>query len=251
MLHRRFFVNESNISSSTVMITDKENIHHINVLRLKPYDRIVVLDGKGKEHTAKIACMEHDKIICNIISTNTYTRPYVNITIVQSIPKHDKIDIIVEKCTELGVSKIIITRTQRSIKKQVNISRLNRISISASAQAGRIFLPTINMAEFDDIIRRKDSSLRLILWEGAEKSIKKILNEYKQNLMTQKYIDVVLFIGPEGGFSSSEVSRAISYEIIPVTLGKNILRTETASIVGTSIIAYEFGILEKDISWKI
>ncbi|MFH1098189.1 MAG: RsmE family RNA methyltransferase [Candidatus Desantisbacteria bacterium] len=262
MEHNRFFIPSSQITQTQITITDIDNLHHIRVIRLGINDEIVVLDGKGNEYRARISSISKEQIVASITDHLVYPSLTLQITIVQSIPKLDKINLIVEKCTELGVSRIVLVETTRSVKKQINLPRLERIAISACSQSGRIFLPIIEEARFCDALamvrqeREEDSHaetqrtrreeetplsnvLGLMLWEeeDVEKGISRVLRG-RQDLQS-----VVLFVGPEGGFSHEEADEATRMGIIPVSIGSHILRTETAGLVGLTIVAYEMGLL--------
>ncbi|MBI4777361.1 16S rRNA (uracil(1498)-N(3))-methyltransferase [Candidatus Desantisbacteria bacterium] len=281
MNHNRFFVSPSQISQTHIKITDTDNLHHIKVIRLRINDEIIVLDGKGNEYRAKISNISRDQITAKIVDKKVHPSPTLQMTIVQSIPKLDKVNLIVEKCTELGVSRIVLVETNRSVKKQINLSRLERIAISASSQSGRIFLPMIEEARFCDALENAECGMRnaekevrsgnapycnvlgLMLWENAEKGIGEILRLSKGLTLPEEHpltdgihlpewlpsaisafpARVVLFVGPEGGFSQEEADEAVKKGIIPVSLGNQILRTETAGLVGLTIIAYEMGLM--------
>lgn len=288
MNHNRFFVSSSQISQTHIKIIDTDNLHHIKVIRLIINDEITVLDGKGNEYRVRISSISRDQITAEIVDKKVYPSPTLQITIVQSIPKSDKVNFIVEKCTELGISRIVFVETNRSVKKQINLSRLKQIAISASSQSGRIFLPVIEKAEFYDALTMvgqegapltKESTskdacaigdpliekpplpniIRLMLWENAKKGIGEILRPAIKRIRESPFgtsvenatpikgissiapTRIVLFVGPEGGFSQEEVDEAIRKGIIPVSLGNQILRTETAGLVGLTIVAYEMG----------
>lgn len=274
MKHNRFFVPSSQITQTHIMITDIDNLNHIKVIRLKINDEIIVLDGKGNEYRARISNISKEQITASIIDNLVYPSPTLQITIVQSIPKLDKINLIVEKCTELGVSRIVLVDTKRSVKKQINLSRLERIAMSACSQSGRIFLPVIEEARFCDALRETSNrqeavgsrqsgtgdtppvscllppvnNLGLMLWENAEKGIGEVLHTFVKTIAdagTASTIPtrIVLFVGPEGGFSYEEADEALKMGVFSVSLGKQILRTETAGIVGLTIVAYEMGLL--------
>ncbi len=272
MTHNRFFVSPSQISQTHIKITDTDNLHHIRVIRLGINDMIIVLDGSGNEYHARISSMSRE-ITAEIVDKKVYPSPTLQITIVQSIPKLDKADFIVEKCTELGVSRIVFVETSRSVKKQVNLSRLEKIAISASSQSGRIFLPMIEEARFCDALAMVSQEMRnaecgmrnnaplekeappvnilkLMLWENAEKGIGEVLRLPEWLTLPEglppaigAITRVALFVGPEGGFSQEEADEAVRKGIIPISLGKQILRTETAGLVGLTIVAYEMGLL--------
>ncbi len=259
MTHNRFFIPPSQISQTHIKIIDTDNLHHIRVIRLKINDEIIVLDGVGNEYHSRISSISSKELTAEIVDKKVYPSPTLQITIVQSIPKLDKVNLIVEKCTELGVSRIIFVETSRSVKKQINLSRLERIAISASNQSGRIFLPVIEEARFCDALTMEMrnaecgssltmvnheraplvNALGLMLWENAEKGIGEVLRPAIGAINS-----VVLFVGPEGGFSQEEADEAVREGITPVSLGNQILRTETAGLVGLAIVAYEMGLLQ-------
>ncbi|MBU0700807.1 16S rRNA (uracil(1498)-N(3))-methyltransferase [bacterium] len=290
MHHNRFFVPSSQITSH-IIITDTENLHHIKVIRLGINDEIIVLDGKGNEYCARISSISKEQLIAKIVDKKVHPSPTLQITIVQSIPKLDKVNFIVEKCTEMGVSMIVLVETNRSVKKQINLSRLEKIAMSASSQSGRIFLPMIKEARFCDALTMVSQEvaplaegvplaegspltnvLKLMLWENAEKGIGEILRpamgtiSHAETRRTRREeaietiasdrdaapargapsivpARVVLFVGPEGGFSREEADEAARKGVIPVSLGNQILRTETAGLVGLTIVAYEMGLM--------
>ncbi|MBI4752803.1 16S rRNA (uracil(1498)-N(3))-methyltransferase [Candidatus Desantisbacteria bacterium] len=260
MNHNRFFVSPSQISQTHIKITDADNLHHIRVIRLRINDEIIVLDGKGNEYCARISSISKEQITASIVDHLVYPSPTLQITIVQSMPKLDKVNLIVEKCTEIGASRIVLVETSRSVKKQINLSRLERIAMSACSQSGRIFLPVIEEALFCDALAMvKQNDLGLMLWEDAKCGIGSILrgtenwfsNPPNDKQMADRNVrppfppaSVVLFIGPEGGFSHEEADEATRMGIIPVSLGNQILRTETAGLVGLTIVAYEMGLLD-------
>ncbi|OGB87426.1 hypothetical protein A3H38_04745 [candidate division WOR-1 bacterium RIFCSPLOWO2_02_FULL_46_20] len=232
----RFFVPQEQIP--TITGSDAHQIK--NVLRLKVGEKIELLDGSGKVYFATIENIGKDKVVCNIIEHRTpNTEDRTQITIAQCLPKAKKMDLIIQKCTELGVSQIIPTLSERSIAKADKPERWSRIAREAAEQSGRLTIPIIApLTKFEDVLKiKKDFSLALIPWElEKEKTLKSVLPDNR----ISGYPVILILIGPEGGFSRVEVEHAKSTGFIPISLGPRILRTETASLSILSIINYEY-----------
>jgi len=245
MRHRRFFVRTENISEDKVNILDKDDIHHLlTVLRLKEKDKIILLDGLGNEYKTIITSIAPSGITGKIVEKITYPLPTRELILVQALPKLSKMDFVVSKCTELGITRIIPVNTQRSVinlKDESNkLARWKRIAKSSSSQCQRLEIPIINP------ITNLITSLELI----KEVDLGLILNEKAKRLLREVFLNtqlkvkkVAIIVGPEGGFTPQEVQKAEDSGIIPVSLGSNILRCETAPIVAWSIILYELGML--------
>lgn len=244
MIHRRFFVSPEGITEDKIHISDKNDIHHIlRVLRLKEKDKIIVLDGLGNEYQVIITSIALDGIKGKVVEKVTHLQKK-ELILVQALPKMSKMDLIVSKCTELGVTKIIPINTQRSVihlKDETNkLSRWKRIAKSSSAQCQRVEIPIINpitnLVTSLELI--KEVNLGLILDEKAKRLLREVFLTTQLNLEK-----VAIIVGPEGGFTQQEVQKAEDEGIISVSLGMNVLRCETAPIVASSIILYELGML--------
>jgi len=214
------------------------DVHHLrDVLRMKVGDSLELLDGSGKIYTAKISEIEKNKITCEIISSKQEeSEPKVKVTIAQSLPKASKMDLIIEKCTELGVHQIIPMQTERTIAKSPKLDRWKKIAKEAVEQSGRAIIPAISpLTDFQEVLKmRNQFELALIPWE-LEKN-----NSLKQALTTYRPNHLLILIGPEGGFSQKEIELAKEAGFTPISLGKRILRTETAGIAVLSAIMYEY-----------
>jgi 16S rRNA (uracil1498-N3)-methyltransferase len=240
---QRFFV--ENIDGDIVEISGSEAHHLKDVLRKKVGDAVFLFDGKGNEYKAEIERITELEIRLKVVSKEQKDiEPKIKINLFQSIPKLKKFDFIVEKSTEIGVSKIIPVISERtipelSLRAQAKQSRWQKIAMSASKQCGRTVVPEISpITIFHDAVvslRGETEAISIIPWECEQKNtLKNILQTFNLNPLTFN-----LFIGPEGGFSNTEIERACKCGVIPVTLGKRILRTETAPIVVISNILYE------------
>lgn len=244
----KFFVNGNQINYETNIIElVGDDVNHIkNVLRLHT-DEIIHISTKEtipKTFVAKIEEIYNEKIICSIIEECTETsESTVSISIFQGIPKADKMELIIQKCTELGVNEIYPLKLNRCVVKfnekdsAKKIIRWQKIAEVAAKQSGRDVIPTIHeMLNINDACNiLKNFDCVLVAYEQENKnSLKKILSKNKN----AKKIAVI--IGPEGGFEVKEINTLKEAGANIVTLGKRILRTETAPITITSVIMYEF-----------
>jgi len=232
----RFFVDKERIP----VITGSD-VHHIkHVLRLKVGDELEMLDGTGTVYSTKISEIKKDKITCDITASQrleTGNRRLV--TVAQCLPKAKKMDLIIQKCTELGADKIIPVLSERSISKGEKLERWKKIAKEAAEQSGRSSIPDIApLTKFSGVLKMKNEyDLALIPWElEKETTLKKILSTQPPDHPST----ILLLIGPEGGFSKDEAELAGSAGFIPISLGPRILRTETAGMAILSMIDYEY-----------
>jgi 16S rRNA (uracil1498-N3)-methyltransferase len=237
----RFFITPEHVSGQRVIISG-EDVHHIAaVLRMKPGEMLLLCDGQGAEYTVKIARVGRSEIATEIVSQSRRVVHAPQVTLGQGLPKSDKMDFIVQKATELGVSEIIPLRTERTIVKvkdeEKRVMRWQKIAREASMQSSRVDIPVIGqIVSFKDFLRTQNPELRTLLllpWEEGTQPIKEVLRTHTD---VKK---IILLIGPEGGFSTTEAEAAKESGFHLVSLGQNILRTETAAIAALSMVLYE------------
>lgn len=243
----RFFVTPDAVRGNVVTITGDDVRHITRVLRLGPGDSISVLDGTGAEYEVAIAEVREDAVLGEITRvTARASEPGAEITIVQGLPKGEKMDFVVQKCTEIGVRTIIPAATARSVVRLRDndragrkAARWRRIAEEAAKQSARTVVP-----EVMDVVSLREAlemtvpavDLAVIPWELEKGTgLRKVL-ESKPDARR-----FAVFIGPEGGFDLSELEAAKSVGAVPVTLGPRILRTETAALVVASAILYHTG----------
>lgn len=233
---QRYFV-DKNENNNFIIIND--DFHHIkNVMRMNDKDNIEVVYNE-KLYICSIEIKE-ESVIASIIEELNNDYNNIEITIVQGLPKGDKFDFIIQKATELGVTKIIPLNCNRSIvkydkdKEKKKIDRWQKIAKEASEQSKRITIPVID--KITDINNLKDLDYDIkLLCSVNEKEI-----NIKHHLQNIKYNDkIIIVVGPEGGFTDNEEETLIKYGFKRVSLGENILRTETAPIFIVSVIKYE------------
>jgi 16S rRNA (uracil1498-N3)-methyltransferase len=235
----RLFLPPQQLASKQITITGDQARYLSLVLRVKRGDIFTAFDGLGYKYTCKILQSHKKEVIAERIKKEPYSiESPISITLVQGIPKGDKMDFIIQKSTELGVRKIIPLITERSqVRHTQKVDRWRKIALSASQQCGRDKTPEIDKpVEFKEFLKQKRSGSGIIFSEEEkDRNLKKVITTFGN---TQQ---IILLIGPEGGFSREEIAIATGKGFIPASLGPRILRTETAPIVAISIIQYEFG----------
>ncbi len=236
-----FYVPPSQIDANIATITGSEQHHLRNVLRTTSGEMIRIIDGQGNVYTAEIldTPTKRSSSIARI-QTHEFQAPRLpTLTLFQGLPKNDKMELILQKTTELGVTQIVPLHSERALQKpsQNRYERWHRVVISATKQCKRAWLPELcNAQQFEASLSQLEKFSRcLLLSPHAEgPHIKTVLREIPNPNA------LALFVGPEGGFSNREITVAIESGCIPVTLGRNILRTETAAIVAVAVTAYEY-----------
>ncbi|MCQ9208472.1 MAG: 16S rRNA (uracil(1498)-N(3))-methyltransferase [Omnitrophica bacterium] len=239
----KFFIPPASIQGDIAMIDGKEAHHILDVMRLKAGDRIEAFDGKGTLYQGHILDTANKKVKLKIERVRKTTAvSNLKVTLIQALPKKNKIDYIIQKCTELGVDTIIPVQTARTIvklDKQKQIARRKRwerIAREAAKQCGRTVNPRIKeLTSWKDVLSRLDNfDLKLLpcLSENTQK-IKDVLQA--QN----KVEKIALFIGPEGGFTTEEIRQAQDAGCLAVSLGVNVLKSDTASVCALAMINYE------------
>ncbi len=240
-----FYVSPSQISKNVATITGSEHHHLRNVLRTRPGEVIRIIDGKGNVYTAQML-ETHDARSASevrILSHEFHASVPPKLTLFQGLPKNDKMELILQKTTELGVTQIVPLHSEYALQKpsQNRYARWHRVLISATKQSERAWLPELcNAQAFDTSLAQLDTFSRCLFFspqrdqKSQTRHIQTVLRE------TPCPTSIALFVGPEGGFSDQEITRAIESGCTLVTLGRNILRTETAAIVAVAIAAYEY-----------
>lgn len=244
----RFFIGIENIQDGVARIFG-EDVYHINkVLRLKSSDEIVLCDGLGKDYLGEIIDIDKDEVTVKIKEERiSEGESDIYIKVYQGVPKSDKMDIIIQKSTEIGVKEIIPLTTIRTVskiekgkKEEKKLQRWQKIAESAAKQSRRGIVPKIQrIISFKELLEElKEEELYIVFFENEKQSsFKQLLRKIKNN----KIKKISLIIGPEGGFEEEEIDKLLSNGVKSVSLGKRILRTETVSLVASTIIMYEIG----------
>lgn len=243
----KFFIDENHIYDNYAEITGDDVKHIYKVLRLKLEDKVYINNCNGKEYIGEITEITKQSVSLKIIEeVQVNNESPVEIYLFQGLPKSTKLELIIQKSTELGVKEVtpIITNRVLSAIKNIDkeskkMERWNKIALEACKQCKRTLIPTINeIIEFDKAINLlKEMDLILVPYENAENyGIKKVINDTKSDVSK-----IGIVIGPEGGFEEEEINMLKEIGAKIITLGPRILRTETAGLVAISLIMYELG----------
>lgn len=242
----KFFINNEQIVGNKVIITGKDVNHIKNVLRLELKEEICICNKETSNSSrCKVVGYNNNEVVCEILEEilqTTEASTYIHIF--QGLPKADKFKYIIEKCTEIGVKEITPVAMTRSIvkldekDKSKKLIRWQKIAEVAAKQSKRdSILKVNNLINFKNIFEKvKDYDILLVAYEEEKKNtLKNILSKLKN----KENLKIAVIIGPEGGIDECEINACKINKFIPVTLGKRILRTETAPLVISSNILYE------------
>ena len=233
-----FYVDPKDIKDKNFVI-ENEQFHYLStVRRFSIGDEINIFDGLGNSYKARIDNIDRKFMSGTILSSKTHVLPTREISLYTAIPKGERFDWLIEKSGEIGVSKIVPVIYMRSVVKELSenkVERYRKISISASSQSWRAdIMPVYNPIKFEEIVEilsSKRDTLNILPWESEQEN--NIFDLLKEN---KEIKNINIFIGPEGGFDKTEIELALKNGFKTVTLGKNILRVETAAIVSASIV---------------
>lgn len=245
----QFFVDAAQIhmEERRVLITGSDVNHIKNVLRMKIGEEINVRGGEdGREYRCAILELTDDVVLCELrFVKEESTELPVHVTLFQGLPKADKMETIIQKCVELGACEIVPVATKRAIvkldeKKSVTrVARWQSIAEAAAKQSKRGIIPTVSpVLTFGEALQKAASmDVKLIPYElEGERSGMDVTREIIGKIRPGQ--SVAVFIGPEGGFDESEIEKAGAASVVPITLGKRILRTETAGMTVMSWLVY-------------
>lgn len=240
----KFFVKENQINNDKIHILGEDVNHIANVLRMKKEDEVQICNQEtGENYITKIISFSKDEIECEIVKKIIETvESNVDITLLQGIPKFDKMELIIQKNTEVGVKKIVPVLMERTVVKldektaNKKIERWQKIAEVAAKQSMRDIIPEIeNIIKLQDITKQ-DYDEVLVAYENEEKNM---LKQELKKLQGKDRYKIAIVIGPEGGISEKEIEILKNMGASFVSLGKRILRTETAGIVMSGNIMYE------------
>lgn len=236
-----FFIEPSQIQDGVICVEGADVNHIRNVLRMKPGAQAMFSDETGVGYLCALESMEPVRFRIMDFFKEGRELPS-RICLFQGIPKGDKMDLVIQKATELGVSDIYPVSTSRTVvkldakKAEKKSSRWQGIAKAAAKQCGRSKIPCVHevMTFAQSLITAGELDVLLIPYERAEgmEDTRRAVKEIRQGQ------SIGIFIGPEGGFEEKEVEQAVSQGAAPITLGKRILRTETAGLVILSILLY-------------
>ena len=227
------------------IILDGESARHIaKSLRMKVGDVICVTDGGGDDYGCQIEEITKDEVVLKVCYKQACeSEPSCRVTIYQGVPKSSKMEDIIQKCVELGVCEIVPTLTKRCVSRPDDKAagkknqRYQKIALEAAQQSGRGIVPKIeNMKTLRQAIAEDESDVKIVFYEGGGEKLADIVKPDTES--------VSVFIGPEGGFEQEEVEQIEASGGVRATLGKRILRTQTAPVAALTAIMLLTGNLE-------
>lgn len=238
----KFFV--ENIEGEHIVLTGEKASHIAKSLRMKVGEEVVLCDGKGYDYGCLIESISKSEVHLKCaFKTPSESEPNIRVSVYQGLPKGDKLSEVVRKCTELGVSAFYPVLMKRSVARPdaksaaKKVERLKKIAAEAAAQSRRGIIPTVAPIEdFESALKRNACEATILFYENGGESLRGILSEQKAAGIRS----LALIIGPEGGFEASEVEAAKAAGARVATLGKRILRTETAPVAASAAVFYEF-----------
>ena len=247
----RFFVAPDQIQGERVMVTGEDVNHMKNVLRMKPGERVRISDGSDLDYYCTIQSLEADQILLHVDGKEASSMELpVEICLFQGLPKSDKMELIIQKAVELGAVTVVPVAMKRSVvrldakKAAAKTRRWNAIAQSAAKQSGRMIIPQVlEPVSFEEAVKQAASmEYKLLPYENEEgmEGVRRILSGLAGDVKgtTGGKKQVGIFIGPEGGFEPSEVELAEKAGWNRISLGRRILRTETAGMALLSVLVY-------------
>lgn len=237
---RRFFVNSADVQDGKVIVTGDEFLHMTKVLRYKTGFKAIVCANDGKELACTVDEIQRDYALLNVDDVRVADRKNRAVTLYAGLLKNNKLDFVIQKGVELGVDRIVPFISDNCAEDKFNVERARRIALESAKQCGSAYLSEIGeVITFDEVLNKvKDCSCALFCYECE-----------KQNRIADTLSDsgaVSLIVGAEGGFTSKEASLAKEAGCKTVTLGRRILRAETAAIVAAALTLDAMGELDYD-----
>ena len=239
-----FFVTPQQISGDKIRLEGGDVNHMKNVLRMKLHEKAEISDGESRTYLCEVEAYEEDAAVLHILEEmEADTEPASKLYLFQGLPKSDKMELIVQKAVELGVYQVIPVAMKRSVvrlddkKAAKKADRWNSIAESAAKQAGRSRIPEVTMLlSYKEALKMAEElDVTLLPYElaGGMKVTREVIRQIKSGQ------SVGIFIGPEGGFEPEEVDAAVSMGAKVITLGRRILRTETAGLATLAVLMFE------------
>jgi 16S rRNA (uracil1498-N3)-methyltransferase len=235
----RFFVGPHDIEGDVLFLRGQQAKHAVDVMRLTCGNEFEAFDGSGRLYRCIITEASGYEVVARIDCVRRASTPNTFLCIASAIPKNERMDSIITKCTELGIARLIPMVTERTIVRvretdaQVKYTRWKRLAVEACKQSGRLTVPEITQPRtFEEVLQVVcEYELGLIPWLG-EKTIR------LADVLAEKagVSRVIILIGPEGDFTDLEAQQASRSGCIPVSLGPNVLRSDTAAIAATAIV---------------
>ena len=246
MAKHRFFIPAERWNPENLVLDEEEAHHCLDVMRCREGDRVIVFNGAGAEAEAEITATAKGSVTLKASLFGSTARPPAAITLGQAVPKGKNMDLIIQKATELGASRIVPLLSERTVvlldgedleKKR---QKWQRVAIEACKQCGQNWVPEVAAPlKVDAFVRQVKDSLRLVAAIGPDARPLKVILAAREEEGAPRPVAATLMIGPEGDFTPAEISTALGHGFLPLSLGPIILRSETAAIYALSITGHE------------
>ncbi|WP_068784906.1 16S rRNA (uracil(1498)-N(3))-methyltransferase [Paenibacillus phocaensis] len=248
---QRYFVEPAQFRGQDVTIAGEDARHIGRVMRAKPGDKLIVSDGVSREVLAEITSIEPQQVTAAILEELAGSgEPWLQVTVAQSLPKGDKMETVIQKCTEIGAASFLPFLSERTVvqydskKEEKRLARWQKIAKEAAEQAHRSRVPAVESpVKWEKLLAAlPDYDLICLCYEKEEgQQLRDVLKPFAAALAPDAAVKVAVIVGPEGGFTEAEVQEAEAAGAVSVGLGRRILRTETAAMAALTCIMYESG----------
>jgi 16S rRNA (uracil1498-N3)-methyltransferase len=243
----RFYLPPEECKGAALVLTGGEAHHALHVLRARPGERVTILNGAGQEFLCEIHATQRAQVLLRILDRKSHPAPAWQIMLCQALPKGKIIESIIQKATELGVSRIVPLVSERVVAEidektgRDKQAKWQGVAVEAIKQCGAPWLPQVCMpvtpADFLEHPERTELALVASLQPGSRHP-REHFNAFRKK-QGRSPISIQIWVGPEGDFTADEVTNIEAVGALPITLGPRVLRTETAAIYCLSIINYE------------
>lgn len=243
----RFYLPPAQTQHLTFELDEHEAHHAVNVLRVRAGERVVVLDGAGKEYLCEIASIERERVKLRVAHRQALTPLPYELTLVQAVTKGKTMDIIVQKATELGAHRIVPILSERTVaqveadRASAKVEKWEQTAIEAIKQCGSAWLPKIEQPLSPKDYLNRNDRFDLVLVASLQNDSRHP-RVHIENFLAEKHRlpkSVAVWVGPEGDFTPAEINAVRSMGALPITLGQLVLRSETAAIYCLSVLNYE------------
>src|SRR5262245_24645990 len=243
----RFYLPPDQCRDTVLTLHDREAHHALHVVRLRPGERVIVLDGAGHEFLCETVRVAQESVDLKVVQKNSIARLPYQLTLLQAVPKGKLIETIIQKATELGVFRIVPLLSERVAARFDEESAENKLVrwrltlIEAAKQCGSAWLPRIEAPLSTKAFLARGERFDLTLIASLQPDSRHPRDLFQTYFMEHGGLPetTAIWIGPEGDFTPAEISAAKSAGALPITLGRHVLRAETAAIYGLSILNYE------------
>jgi len=246
MAKHRFYLPAQRWNPENLVLDEEEAHHCLDVMRCREGDRVIVFNGCGAEAEAEITRIAKGSVTLKARLVGSTPRPPALITLGQAVPKGKNMDLIIQKATELGASRIVPLLSARTVVQldgedlEKKRQKWQRVAIEACKQCGQNWVPEVAApVKVEAFVRQTQDPLRIIAALGPEARPLKTILAALEEQGAPRPTAATLMIGPEGDFTPAEISTAVSHGFLPLSLGPIILRSETAAIYALSITGHE------------